>query len=168
MTLTDATGQPIERIPAPPSVGHSNSAALTPLTATNGSTSPEGPSIPQKTPFQYFLERQRTMAGRLKKATKQDQLVDRLMGRLDTIHAYLNDEQTMFQKLEEARFKDILAAENMLVERLQQLAGIATPVVAPHQQAKIDEVLPMLMDMMKQRGLTMTATQQKVEFTTTT
>lgn len=154
--LTDLSGLPIEQPVQIPSVGHSISTASTRTTAKKGSTSPEGPSR-----YQSFEDRLRNHR-LLKKATANDQLVDRLLGQLDVVDAYLQGE-TLFNKLEDARLRDIALFQGLLVDKLQALNGNPSYLLNYQHQQKIDEVLPVLMDAIKQRGLTMTAVERKVE-----
>lgn len=159
-----------EQIPEKtPPVGHSISTASTPTTAQNGSTSPGGASTPLSKPgeaYQRFMVRQRIKDQILKKTTAQDQLVERVMRRLDAIDTYLSDEETWFAKLEDAKLRDIILAEGIMIDKLQLLQGRATQVITTQQQDKLDQVLPALMQALQQRGLHMTATERKLELTT--
>lgn len=160
--LTDAHGHPVELPQKPPSVGHSISTASTPE-LRKGSISSEG-VLSGETRYQQFKERLRHQK-QLKKSTAQDQVVDRILGSLDIVNAYL-DEATLFQKLEDARLRDISLFWGLHVDKLKELNARPTTALSTEQHTKLDEVLPAIMAALTQRGLTITATQQRLEVTT--
>lgn len=118
------------------------------------------------TPWGRFEQRQRLQASLLKKQTAQDQLVDRMLRRLDAVQNYLADDRVWFDKLEKAPLRDIAIMEGIWIDKVQVLQGKATTILGAPQQAKLDEVLPLLQQALKQRGLTVALTERTIEVTT--
>jgi hypothetical protein len=110
------------------------------------------------TPRARFLERMKSRERLLAKGTAREQLIARLQTRLDVMQAYLEDDDIWFEKLQDARLKEIVQAENLYVETLQLLSGRATQIIGVQQQVKMDQLLPVLQQVLQQRGLTIDAT----------
>lgn len=168
--LTDLDGNPIvlpERAASPAT--DSNAEARVPQMALKeSSTSGDASSVPVETAYNRFI-RNRTAADRvLKKAQADDQMVERILRRLDMLDAFISDDENMWEKLQKASLRDLAIFEGVYVDKLQALRGQATQVISIQHQEKLDQVLPLLMQVMQQRGLTMTATETKrsVEVTT--
>ena len=164
--LTTLTGSPIGTQLIPPE-GHSIS---TPLTANNdkkGRTSPGGPLCATTTSPAYtrFLARMRLRESVLNKTQSRDQLVERVKRRLDALDTYLSDDEAWFSKLEKANLRDVAIFEGVYIDKLQALTGHANQIIGVQHQQKIDQLLPMLMQAMQQRGLHLTATERKIEMT---
>lgn len=165
--LTTLDGLPVRPNENAPSAGHSISTASTPTTAHKGRTSPEGVLSPStRTAYQRFVARQRVRDHVLKKATCQEQMAERVMRRLDSLEAFLSDDEVWFAKLEEAKLRDLVLAEGVLIDKLQILQGKATQVISLQQQEKIDQIAPALMQLIQQRGLHVTATERTVQVET--
>lgn len=114
-----------------------------------------------KLAFQRFQERRRQTEARLKKQTYKEQMIDRVSSRLDALEAYLEDDAHWMQKLEKATLRDIAIFEGVYTDKLRDLMGHSTPTVTVQHQAKVDQLLPALMQILQQRGLTVTATETK-------
>jgi hypothetical protein len=104
-----------------------------------------------------FLERMKSREKLLAKGTQREQLIQRLQTRLDVMNTFLEDDEVWFEKLQDARLKEIVQAENLYVETLQLLSGQATQIIGVQQQVKMDQLLPMLQQVLTQRGLTIEA-----------
>jgi hypothetical protein len=113
-----------------------------------------------------FLMRRAVQAGLLKAETAQAQLVERLLTRLDTVQEYLADDAVWFEKLEKAPLRDIAIMEGIWLDKLQAVQGKGTPVLGPPQQAQLDTLLPVLLQAMQQRGLTIGVSERTLEFKT--
>lgn len=164
MMLTDLTGQLVDNTPP---VGHSINGPSTAL-STKGSTSSGGASSPtQPSAYKRFMLRRQLQENLLKKATHREQLVDRMQARLDAIDTYLADDEVWFQKLEEAKLRDIAIMEGVYIDKLQLLQGNVTQIIGVQHQEKIDQVLPLLLQAIQQRGLKVEATERKIEMITT-
>ena len=125
------------------------------------SPSPDGgPSIPTR--FKQALVAEKA----LRRATSTDQMVDRIMSRLDKLDAYWQSDDTILEKLDRSSLIQLIKGETELVDRLQALQGKATQIIGVEHQQKMDKVLPVLMEAMKQRGLEVTATERTLEITT--
>lgn len=168
--LTDLDGNPIvlpER--AAPPAEDANTEVCTPQMALQERhTSGGASSVPVETAYNRFI-RNRTAADRvLKKAQADDQMVERILRRLDMLDAFISDDENMWEKLQKASLRDLAIFEGVYVDKLQALRGQATQVISVQHQEKLDQVLPLLMQVMQQRGLTMTATEttRQVEVTT--
>src|SRR3990167_9513854 len=159
--LTTLTGSAISTQPIPPE-GHSIS---TPLTANNdqkGRTSPGGPlssAAVQPGYKTHFLARMRLRESVLNKTQSRDQLIERVKRRLDALDTYLSDDEAWFQKLEKATLRDVAIFEGVYIDKLQALTGHGNQIIGVEHQQKIDQLLPMLMQAMQQRGLHLTATE---------
>lgn len=168
--LTDLDGNPIvlpERA-APPATD-SNAETCPSLTALKGNPQSGGASsVPVETAYNRFI-RNRTAADRvLRKAQADDQMVERILRRLDMLDAFISDDENMWEKLQKASLRDLAIFEGVYVDKLQALRGQATQVISIQHQEKLDQVLPLLMQVMQQRGLTMTATETKRQVEVTT
>jgi len=109
------------------------------------------------TPRARFMERMKSREKLLTKGTQREQLIQRLQTRLDVMNTFLEDDEVWFEKLQDARLKEIVQAENLYVETLQLLSGQATQIIGVQQQVKMDQLLPMLQQVLTQRGLTIEA-----------
>ena len=118
------------------------------------------------TPHGRFKMRLALREGLLKKETAQAQLAERMMGRLDTLQAYLADDLNWFKKLDKARLKDLAILEGVWIDKLQLVTGKATSTIAHQHQEKLDEVLPLLHQALQQRGLTIGLSEKTIEFKT--
>jgi len=164
MNITDITGKPISPdTNNTTSVGHSILGEANPHT-TNGSTSPEVAS--PVTPYLAFRNQVQKETAALRKSTWTDQMTDRLMSRLDQVEDYFSDNEKFKQKLEKASLAQLALYEGLMIDKIHTLTGKASQIVSVQHQAKIDELLPAMMDALKQRGLTVTATERKVEMVT--
>lgn len=166
--LTDLEGNPIQ-LPerAAPPVTNSNTEACSPQMALQGSSHAGGASSGvEDTPYNRFRRKRLLQENLLKKTTADEQMVARVMRRLDALDAFLDDDQMWWEKLQKASLRDLAIYEGVYIDKLQALRGQATQVISVQHQEKIDQVLPLLMQVMQQRGLTMTATERKVEVTT--
>ena len=110
-----------------------------------------------------ILERNAEMAERIAPVTK-DTLERRVSERLAIIDAFLTTDK-IIEKLEKANLKDIGIYEGILMDKLAAIRGAPAANMSPTDHAKVDQLLPALMEVMKQRGITATATERKVEFT---
>ncbi len=168
--LTDLDGNPItlpERA-APPATDSNAEARLPQMALQESSTSGGASSVPVETAYNRFI-RNRTAADRvLKKAQADDQMVERILRRLDMLDAFISDDENMWEKLQKASLRDLAIFEGVYVDKLQALRGQATQVISIQHQEKLDQVLPLLMQVMQQRGLTMTATETKRQVEVTT
>lgn len=166
--LTDLDGNPItlpERA-APPATDVNTEVCQPQMALNERSQSGGASSVPVETPYSRFI-RNRTAADRvLKKAQADDQMVERILRRLDMLDAFISDDENMWEKLQKASLRDLAIFEGVYVDKLQALRGQATQVISIQHQEKLDQVLPLLMQVMQQRGLTMTATERKVEVST--
>lgn len=126
-----------------------------------GSTSPGGASA-----YARFVARRRLQQDILRKETANEQLVGRAMQRLDAIDAFLTDDEVWFAKLEKASLRDIAIMEGIYVDKIQSLRGQATQIIGVQHQQKLDQVLPLLLQAINQRGLKVEATERKVALTT--
>lgn len=123
-------------------------------------TTPDGETT---TAFQRFQDRRKAIESRLKKQTYKEQMIDRVSSRLDALDAYLSDDTKWMEKLEKATLRDIAIFEGVYTDKLRDLMGHSTPVVTVQHQQKVDQLLPALMQILQQRGLTVTATERKIE-----
>ncbi len=170
--LTDLEGNPIE-LDTPP-VGHSVSTALTPTSDQKGSTSPGGPSSkgrpnpnkPAETSYVHFLQRFRNQDRTLDRLQYKERLIEKVQRQLDAIDAYMSDEEVWYAKMEDAKLRDIVMSQSLLIERYQALVGQPSSIIGVQQQQKIDELLPVLMQTIKERGLTVQARERTVEVKT--
>ena len=80
--------------------------------------------------------------------------------------AYWQSDDTILEKLDRSSLIQLIKGETELVDRLQALQGKATQIIGVEHQQKMDKVLPVLMEAMKQRGLEVTATERTLEITT--
>lgn len=119
-----------------------------------------------KAAFARFQERRKQHEARLRKQTYKDQMIDRVSSRLDALDAYLSDDTKWMEKLEKATLRDIAIFEGVYTDKLRDLMGHSNPVVTVQHQQKVDALLPALMQILQQRGLTVTATERKVEVST--
>lgn len=162
--LTDLEGNPIplpER--ATPPFSDSNAEARASLPALKESHTQGGASSPgtEVSPYMRFLNRRMTQDRLLKKANADEQMTERVMRRLDALDAFLDDDQMWWEKLQKASLRDLAIYEGVYIDKLQALRGQATQIISVQHQEKLDQVLPLLMQVMQQRGLTMTATETK-------
>lgn len=164
--LTDLDGNLIvlpER--AAPLATDSNAEARASLTALKESSQTGGAPLPAQTAYNRFIQRRLVQDRLLKKANADEQMVERVMRRLDALDAFLDDDEMWWEKLQKASLRDLAIYEGVYIDKLQALRGQATQVISVQHQEKLDQVLPLLMQVMQQRGLTMTATERKVEVT---
>lgn len=113
-----------------------------------------------------FLARRKLREALLKKETAAEQLTARLYGRLDTIQAYLEDDEVWFEKLSKANLRDVAIMEGVWIDKIQLLTGKAQPLMTPPHQEKIDQVLPLLLQALQQRGLTIGLSERTIEVKT--
>ena len=118
------------------------------------------------TPYHRFLQRRNLQRDLLKKTTAQDQLLDRTLKRLDAINDYLSDDEVWYKKLDKASLRDIAIMEGIGIDKVQLLQGKATAVIGVQHQEKLDQVLPLLLEALKQRGLTIGLSERRMEITT--
>jgi hypothetical protein len=121
---------------------------------------------PPETAYDRFAARRKLRAQLLKKETAQSQLAERMRARLDATQTYLEDDAVWFAKLEKSPLRDIAIMEGVWIDKLQLLEGKATTVIQHQQQESIDQVLPLLLQAMQQRGLTIGVSERKLEITT--
>lgn len=163
--LTDLEGNPIAFPPrAVPPATDPASDEDSRLSALKGDRSHAGgtsSSVPEQTPYNRFIQRRLVQDRLLKKTTADEQMVDRVMRRLDALDAFLDDDQMWWEKLQKASLRDLAIYEGVYIDKLQALRGQATQVISVQHQEKLDQVLPLLLQVMQQRGLTMTATETK-------
>lgn len=162
--LTDLDGNPIvlpER--AAPPVPDSKREPVEALLALKGNHHAGGasPQVPAQTAYNRFIQRRLVQDRLLKKANADEQMVERVMRRLDALDAFLDDDEMWWEKLQKASLRDLAIYEGVYIDKLQALRGQATQVISIQHQEKLDQVLPLLMQVMQQRGLTMTATETK-------
>lgn len=165
MNITDITGQPITPTEHTTSVGHSILGEANPHIDKKGSTSPEVAS--PVAPSVAFRRQVRQEVAALRKSTWTDQMTDRLMGRLDQIEDYFSERDKFQQKLEKASLAQIALYEGLMIDKIHTLTGKASQIVSVQHQEKMDELLPAILTALKQRGLSVTATERKLEMTTT-
>jgi hypothetical protein len=115
-----------------------------------------------------FRQRRLLQDKLLKKTTADEQMVERVMRRLDALDAFLDDDQMWWEKLQKASLRDLAIYEGVYIDKLQALRGQATQIIGIQHQEKLDQVLPLLMQVMQQRGLSMTATETKCSVEVTT
>lgn len=120
----------------------------------------------EDTPYERFAMRRRVQQDLLQKATAQEQLAGRMRERLDVVQDYLADERVWFTKLEKASLRDMAIMEGVWIDKLQLLEGKATQVITHVQQEKLDQVLPLLLETLQQRGLTIGLSERRLEITT--
>src|SRR6185295_3973466 len=118
------------------------------------------------TPHGRFKLRLAMREGFLKKETAQAQLAERMMSRLDAVQAYLGDDETWFKKLEKANLRDLAILEGVWIDKLQLVTGKATSMIAHQHQEKLDEVLPLLHQTLRQHGLTIGLSERTIEVKT--
>ena len=118
------------------------------------------------TPYERFRMRRAFREGQLKKQTAQEQLAGRMRARLDVVQEYLEDDAVWFAKLEKAPLRDIAIMEGVWIDKLQLVEGKATAVISHQHQEKLDEMLPRLLEAIKQRGLTIGVSERRMEITT--
>lgn len=118
------------------------------------------------TPYYRFIYRRELQKDLLKKTTAQEQLADRLRKRLDVTQEYLNDDKTWFDKLEKTNLRDIAVMEGIWIDKLQLLEGKQTQIIGVQHQDKLDQLLPVLLETLKQRGLTIGLSERRMEITT--
>lgn len=167
--LTDLHGNPIPLTPrAAPSAIDPTPDEDSRLSALKGDrqTAEGASSVPVQSPYARFVGRRRLQDALLKKNTADEQMVERVMKRLDALDTYLSDDEAWFSKLEKASLRDVAIMEGVYIDKLQALRGQATQVISIQHQEKLDQVLPALMQIMQQRGLQVTATERKLEMTT--
>lgn len=164
--LTDLDGNPIPLPPrAVPPATDPTSDENTRLPALKGDRINAGgtSSTGEPNPYARFIQRRLTQDRLLKKANADEQMTERVMRRLDALDAFLDDDQMWWEKLQKASLRDLAIYEGVYIDKLQALRGQATQIISIQHQEKLDQVLPMLMQVMQQRGLTVTATERKVE-----
>jgi hypothetical protein len=88
----------------------------------------------------------------------------RLSQRLEWIDAYL-DQDTFFEKLKEAKLKDIGIYEAVLTDKLLLLRGQPNQIISMADHSKLDELGPKLLEELNRRQLKVTATETKTERT---
>ena len=120
----------------------------------------------EDTPYHRFLMRRNLQRELLKKETAQEQLAGRIRQRLDTIQEYLADDQVWWTKLEKASLRDMAIMEGVWIDKLQLLEGKATTVISHVQQERLDQVLPLLLETLQQRGLTIGLSERRLEVKT--
>ena len=120
----------------------------------------------EDTPYHRFLMRRNLQRDLLKKETAQEQLAGRIRARLDTIQEYLNDDAVWWTKLEKANLRDLAIMEGVWIDKLQLLEGKATTVISHVQQERLDQVLPLLLETLQQRGLTIGLSERRLEVKT--
>ena len=120
----------------------------------------------EDTPYHRFLMRRNLQRDLLKKETAQEQLAGRIRARLDTIQEYLADDQVWWTKLEKANLRDLAIMEGVWIDKLQLLEGKATTVISHVQQERLDQVLPLLLETLQQRGLTIGLSERRLEVKT--
>ena len=118
------------------------------------------------TPYYRFIQRRNLQAEILKKTTAQEQLAARMRSRLDVVQEYLQDDEVWFKKLEKSPLRDIAVMEGIWIDKLQVLEGKATQVISVQHQDKLDQLLPVLLETLKQRGLTIGLSERRMEITT--
>lgn len=118
------------------------------------------------TPYYRFIQRRELNKDLLKKTTAQEQLAARLRARLDVTQEYLNDDKTWFDKLEKTNLRDIAVMEGIWIDKLQLLEGKQTQIIGVQHQDKLDQLLPVLLETLKQRGLTIGLSERRMEITT--
>ena len=157
--LTDLAGNPIE---IASSAGPPQAEALSPRHAPKKVTAQDGAS---SSAYARFIARRRLQDGLLKKETANDQLVARAMKRLDAIDHFMADDEIFWAKMEKASLKDIAIMEGVYMDKIQSLRGQATQIIGIQHQEKLDQVLPLLLQTMQQRGLKLELTERKAEVT---
>lgn len=118
------------------------------------------------TPYYRFIQRRNLQASLLKKTTAQEQLAERMRARLDVTQDYLSDNDTWYKKLDKASLRDLAIMEGIWIDKLQLLEGKATQVISHEHHEKLDQLLPVLLETLKQRGLTIGLSERRVEITT--
>jgi hypothetical protein len=108
----------------------------------------------------------KTFTQHLKRQSATEQMVDRIMSRLDRLEAYWQQEDKIQEKLDKVGLNHLVISETLLLDRLQALQGKATQIIGVQHQQQLDKMLPALMEAIKQRGLTVTATQHTLEVAT--
>ncbi|MES2219918.1 MAG: hypothetical protein V4587_03005 [Acidobacteriota bacterium] len=116
--------------------------------------------------YARFCQRRHLRAGLLKKETSQAQLADRMRQRLDAVQTYLEDDKVWFAKLEKAPLRDLAIMEGVWIDKLQLVEGKATQTIAHQHHEKLDEVLPLLLQSIQQRGLTIGLSERTIEVKT--
>lgn len=159
MGLETLDGQPVSEPKikrATPPVGHSITQPSTAV-ATKGSTSSGGASGAQ------LNEIQAVRFQALNKANWTEETTSRFLSRLDKIQQYLGNDENFIAKLDKASLKDMALIEAIYTDKIMTLTGKATQIIGIQHQEKMDEILPLLMQTLQQRGLSVTATERKLE-----
>jgi len=120
----------------------------------------------EDTPYHRFLQRRNLHTALLKKTTAQEQLAERMRSRLDAVQEYLQDDEVWFTKLDKSPLRDIAVMEGIWIDKLQLLEGKATQVISVQHQDKLDQLLPVLLETLKQRGLTIGLSERRLEIMT--
>lgn len=96
------------------------------------------------------------------KALKNEQLERRISHQLNVIASFLSDD-TLLSLLHGARLRDIVACEEILMDKLLELRGRAPTGLMPSESQRIDLVAATLIDELKRRGITAQLTERKIE-----
>ena len=87
------------------------------------------------------------------KRVPNEVLEERLTNRLDTVNRYLT-EPRLLEKLSNSSLKEIGTYEGLLLTHLSHLRGKAGAPSLDGDNRKLNELVPMILNEMKQRGLT--------------
>jgi hypothetical protein len=98
------------------------------------------------------------------KPVAREILEKRISHRLDVIDAYLDDE-TLLEKLKEAKLKDIGVFEGIQLDKLLVLRGQPNQIISMADHSKLDDLGPALLQELNRRQLKVTATETKTERT---
>ena len=75
------------------------------------------------------------------------------MSQLDTIYAYMSNDDKFYEKMEKASLMQIAAKQGIAIDKMAALTGKNTQHIEVTHQQKVDEILPALLTMLQQRGL---------------
>ncbi len=173
--LTNGKGKQVAVTRHTPPDGHSISTASTPNKPFTGHTTNKGrkstggassDTLAENPAYIKFKAFKHSFEGHLQKSTQRDQLIERLQKRLDALDAYLSSDEELFKLFEGARLRDLVLMEGIYIDKLQALSGHATTIIGVQQQRKIDELTPALTQLLKERGLKVTAQERTLEFQT--
>lgn len=96
------------------------------------------------------------------KAVKNEQLERRISHQLNVIASFLSDD-TLLSLLQGARLREIIACEEILMNKLLELRGRVPTGITPSESQRIDLVANSLIDELKRRGITAQLTERKIE-----
>lgn len=110
--------------------------------------------LPRQT-AQEIEGRLNTRYAELKEAVEpitQDEIESLLTRRLRHMDGWLTDDR-FTRILEQTKGKDYAVMEAIIIDKLMQVRGVPVATISVQQQNKLDQLLPAVMEALKQRGL---------------